>query len=135
MTKVGMSGKQRRFESHVLKSHKSEALQEQGGCCRYCLQPLTVKTATADHRLARAKGGANDRANIVAACEPCNKAKGSLNVLSFVSAIKRPTAGAPVAIWMAWSRRRMWLATYRACRNIRYAVGLDNDTPVGRRAA
>lgn len=127
--------KQNRFDAHVLKSHKVQALAEQDGCCRYCLEPLTIKTVTADHKLARSKGGTNARSNIVAACEPCNRAKGSLSVLSFTRAIKAPEPGAPLAIHMAWARRRLWLAAHRACRNIRYAVGLKNDTPVGRKAA
>lgn len=125
---------QRKFESHVLSAHKREALAEQGGVCRYCLAPLTHRTATADHKLARSRGGTNERRNIVAACEPCNKAKGSMAVLSFTKCIKNPL-GASLAIHLAWSRRRVWLATYRACRGISYSAGLPNDTPVGRIAA
>lgn len=135
MSKVGMSGKQRRFEAHVLKGHRIEALKEQGGCCRYCFAPLTVKQSTADHKHPRKAGGTNARRNIVAACGDCNTTKGSMPVLAFTRAIKNPPAGASFCMWMAWSRRRVWLAAHRASRNIRYAVGLDNNTPIGKVAA
>lgn len=129
-----MSRLQRKFEAHVLRNHKREALKEQQGVCRYCLAPLTVAKATADHIKPRVNGGTNARANIVACCAPCNTAKGSMNVLTFTRAIKNPS-GASIAVHLAWSRRRVWLATYRACRGIRYAAGLGNDTPVGLRTA
>lgn len=132
-----MSFAYRKIEARILKSHKSEALAEQGGCCRYCMAPLTISQATADHRVPRSKGGLNVRANIIAACQPCNAAKGSLPVLGFTRMLKGalPPAGAPLSILMAWSRRRIWLATHRACRTIRYSAGLENNTPVGKRAA
>lgn len=127
--------KYRKVESETLRRFKAEALTEQGGCCRYCFAPLTIRTATADHVKAKSKGGTNARKNIIAACADCNFAKASLNVLSFTRQIKQPRPGSSFAIWMAWSRRRVWLATHRACRNIRYAAGLENNTPIGRRAA
>jgi 5-methylcytosine-specific restriction endonuclease McrA len=128
-----MGRKYAQVEARILKNHRSEALAEQGGCCKYCYAPLTVATSTADHKKARAKGGTNARGNIVAACVECNVAKGSWNILSFNKAIRNPE-GHSFQIWRAWSRRRIWLATHRACRRIRYSVGLDNDTPIGHAA-
>jgi 5-methylcytosine-specific restriction endonuclease McrA len=125
----------KQVEARILRNHRTEALAEQGGCCRYCFAPLTVKTSTADHRRPRANGGTNARRNIVACCLDCNMTKGSMPVLAFTRAIKNPPAGASFYMWMAWSRRRVWLATHRASRNIRYAVGLENNTPIGKVAA
>lgn len=126
--------KAQRLETQFLRTYKAEALAEQAGCCKYCFAPLDKVAATADHITPRSKGGTSMRKNIVACCVECNLAKGSWNVLSFNRAIRNPE-GHSFKIWRAWSRRRIWLATHRACRRIRYSVGLDNDTPIGRRAA
>lgn len=123
----------RRVEADILRAVRREAWEDQGRCCKYCLAPLGFSESTADHRVPRSKGGTNVKANIVAACGPCNVAKGSMAPAEFKAAIKAPQAGARVGIWLAWSRRRVWLAAYRACRNISYAVGLPNTTPVGQR--
>lgn len=121
-----------RMETELLQRHRKTALEEQAGCCSYCFIPLTENTATADHKFARAKGGMNNQKNIVAACWECNNAKGKLSVGDFYKAIKHPAHGASIKIWLTWSRRRIWLATHRASRNIRRAVGLPNNTPIGR---
>lgn len=45
--------------------------------CRYCIGRGHVTPATiADHILALALGGSNDRANLAPACHDCNDAKG-----------------------------------------------------------
>jgi hypothetical protein len=45
--------------------------------CRYCINRGHVTQATiADHILALALGGSNDRANLAPACKACNDAKG-----------------------------------------------------------
>jgi hypothetical protein len=124
----------KQVEAHFLRGYKAEALTEQAGCCKYCFAPLTGSTATADHVRPRSKGGTSMRRNIVAACVECNAAKGSMPVGAFNRAIRVPE-GHGLHIWRAWSRRRIWLATHRACRNIGYSVGIENTTPVGRRAA
>jgi hypothetical protein len=42
-------------------------------CCAYCAQPA----ATLDHVVPKHRGGLNSRLNLVAACERCNRRKGS----------------------------------------------------------
>lgn len=54
-----------RFRQDILKSW--------GECCAYCGAPA----GTLDHVRARRRGGATVRRNLVAACAPCNRAKGS----------------------------------------------------------
>ncbi len=43
--------------------------------CAYCYCDISPETATLDHVVPIAKGGADDWENIVAACEPCNYKK------------------------------------------------------------
>jgi putative phage-type endonuclease len=43
--------------------------------CRYCGCTLTTRTATLDHRVPLALGGADDDSNYVLACKGCNSAK------------------------------------------------------------
>lgn len=42
-------------------------------CCAYCGNPA----GTLDHVIAKHRGGLNSRLNLVAACSPCNRRKGS----------------------------------------------------------
>jgi 5-methylcytosine-specific restriction endonuclease McrA len=126
---------QKQIAGDILRNHRREAWEEQQRCCKYCLEPLPFHASTAEHRVPKSKGGTNARANIDAACQPCNKAKGSSPAAWFAKAIRNPPVGASFAVLMAWSRRRIWLAIHRASRNIAYAVGLPNPSPVGRRDA
>lgn len=43
------------------------------GCCAYC--GTSKKRLTADHLVAKSKGGKDELSNIVPACEECNQAK------------------------------------------------------------
>lgn len=123
----------RQIEADVLRGARREAWEAQQYCCKYCLEPLPFTETTTEHRVPRSKGGTNERANIDAACAPCNKAKGSSPAAWFAKAVRNPPPGSSIAVLMSWARRRIWLATHRASRNIAYAVGLPNQTPVGRR--
>ena len=91
---------------------------KQGGKCAYCHEPIARADATGDHVKPRFKGGATTRENIKAACEPCNLTKRSMSEAAFLRAIKNPQPGDSLHIWMAWSRRRIWLATERVCTRI-----------------
>lgn len=113
--------------------HRREALHEQKHTCRYCYRPLTVRQATADHRIAQAKGGRHARENLVAACSDCNGLKGIISEADFKRLIKDPPAGASLPVLLAWSRRRTWLATHRAARRLSRLFGLRYDGPsIGR---
>ena len=66
-------------------------VERQEGRCAYCGIPISVSSrrrkgecqATLDHVEPLARGGADSEANTVAACEPCNKAKGALSAQLF----------------------------------------------------
>jgi len=76
---------------NAISKHRFAAFQHQNGRCHYCGLPMWLKhpeelnpnlkgnhralsrlRCTAEHLLARQDGGANSRANIVAACHFCN---------------------------------------------------------------
>ena len=52
---------------------RQDILHSWDECCAYCGAPA----GTLDHVRARRRGGATVRRNLVAACAPCNRAKGS----------------------------------------------------------
>lgn len=107
-----------RDEQMFLRMYRNDARAEQGGKCAYCREPISRAQATGDHVKSRFNGGATDRKNIKAACLPCNRTKKSMSEAAFLRAIKNPQPGDSIHIWMAWSRRRIWLATERACKRI-----------------
>lgn len=107
-----------RAEQMFLRMFRNDALCEQGRRCAYCHEPLTPQKATADHVTSRTMGGSTTRKNIKAACEPCNKTKKGMSEAAFLRAIKNPQPGDSIHIWLAWSRRRIWLATERVCKRI-----------------
>lgn len=56
--------------------HRNQFLR-QGGTCYYCHEPLWLSRINVEHIKPRSKGGDNNWANMVLACAPCNKDKGS----------------------------------------------------------
>lgn len=71
------------------REQKQKVLQEEDFCCHYCCEAAT----TVDHKIARIEGGTDARENLVAACVPCNEAKGRLpyeTYLRFTSLYGRP---------------------------------------------
>lgn len=109
-------------EDAWLRMYREDARREQSSRCAYCWVPITREGATGDHARARANGGSTRRENIKAACRPCNWTKGAQTEKSFLARIKNPKPGDSIHIWMAWSRRRIWLATKRACERITRAA-------------
>lgn len=109
---------------HSIQFYRAEALVKQRGRCHYCKCPITRETATADHKWPRTRGGFISQTNIVAACEPCNLAKGTLSEGQFFRLIdgRRPVA-ASVAILLVWASRRIWKRAFRACDRISAVVG------------
>lgn len=128
-----MSKSAERLNAAFLKAYRASALTSQGGCCKYCFEPLARQVATADHRVARKHGGTDKRGNIAAACQPCNRAKGHMSEAAFSSAIKG-TDSAPFGILLIRARRRIWLATHASCKRIMASVGGDYQGPI-RKAA
>lgn len=57
-----------------------------GGACFYCHAPLRLAGPWhVEHQLPRALGGLDEIGNLVAACAPCNLAKGDKTAIEFVS--------------------------------------------------
>jgi 5-methylcytosine-specific restriction endonuclease McrA len=52
------------------------ALDRDGGECTWCRRALTADSASVDHVVPRLKGGPAWPENEVAACRPCNRARG-----------------------------------------------------------
>jgi 5-methylcytosine-specific restriction endonuclease McrA len=68
------------------------ALRDCSQRCVYCATPLDHHSATLDHVVPLARGGAHDPGNLVAACGPCNRLKGDLLPFEFFA--RNPWAGA-----------------------------------------
>lgn len=104
---------------HWVRAFRSDAASQQGGKCCYCRSVMTVEETTAEHVVPLSKGGKySDRGNIKASCAACNRAKGSMTEGVFLKLIKHPEPGGPLWIRRAWMRRRIALATERACKRL-----------------
>ncbi|WP_043579443.1 HNH endonuclease [Gemmatimonas phototrophica] len=68
------------------------ALRDCGQRCVYCATHLDQRTATLDHVVPLARGGAHDPGNLVVACGPCNRLKSDLLPYEFFA--RHPWAGA-----------------------------------------
>lgn len=112
-----------KLEAAFIRVYREDARREQKSTCAYCREPISARTATADHIHAKKNGGLDGRNNIVAACEPCNKAKGHMPVEKFKRLIQTFPSGHPAQIIMAWVRRRLNLAVERMERNVNRAMG------------
>lgn len=91
---------QRKLDAAFERADREAALRKQRGRCKYCLCKLSLQTVTRDHVIPRSAGGSNQSHNIVAACEPCNRAKGSMPVKDFEKKVASPTYDDPIWIWM-----------------------------------
>lgn len=96
-----------------------EAWLKQGCKCAYCRRPMMREDITGDHVEPLCAGGSTTkRENIKAACRDYNLTKNNMSENAFLKAIKSPKPGDSIHIWLAWSRRRIWLRTERACKRI-----------------
>jgi HNH endonuclease len=111
-------------EETLLRMYRIEARSEQEGRCAYCRSEMKCRDTTADHVKPRSLGGATVKDNIVAACSPCNIAKGSLSAAVFRKLIKSPGPHASYRIWRAWLRRKLSLRIERAERRILASAGI-----------
>lgn len=119
---MAMHASVRRMKSMATRRYREELICESERiACAYCHEPLTAKTATADHKIATAKGGMNVKTNIVIACFGCNQAKGSLSAGQFLNILK---GGCPreFKYQRAWLSRKIWVRTERAVRHIENMV-------------
>lgn len=100
---------------------RQKALEKQNMRCKYCLTPLTVNTATSDHKHPKSKGGADQQDNIVAACLPCNSLKSDMPARKFNKLIRKPPRGEKhsVAFLLANMRLRLSMKTLKACEQIK----------------
>lgn len=112
-----------------VKIARQAAMKDQGGRCLYCFERLSFRSATAEHRKARSQGGTDEKTNIGATCQPCNSLKGKMPEKTFLKRLKSPARGDGVAWWMAWSRRRINLATVRTRTRIIRFAGLQDVDP------
>lgn len=98
---------QGRLDAAFRRSWREDARAAQKSRCFYCEEPVTARTATADHVQAKAVFGLDKRNNIVAACGHCNTLKGKLPEKSFRQNIEKPVSGTSLHYWLAWSRLRI----------------------------
>lgn len=91
---------------------------KRGRICAYCHEPIERTAITGDHVDPVSRGGFTRRENVKACCVACNATKANMSEAAFLKAIKSPKPGEGIYIWMAWSRRRIWLRTERACKRI-----------------
>jgi 5-methylcytosine-specific restriction endonuclease McrA len=107
-----------RLERAFERADREAALRAQGGRCKYCLVPLSLKDATRDHVIPRAKGGSNHKENTVAACDDCNNAKGDMDVKRFLRLIHDPKPGEPMKYRLIWFEWKLNLALIELERRI-----------------
>jgi 5-methylcytosine-specific restriction endonuclease McrA len=69
--------KKRKMNSARKRAIVAKLMAEQDGRCFYC--HAVGLTLTFDHKLARSRGGPYTKENGVAACQPCNKARGDMD--------------------------------------------------------
>jgi 5-methylcytosine-specific restriction endonuclease McrA len=111
------------MRAHVwIRMQRRDAWIAQGKRCAYCRGAIKEHEITADHVVARARGG-TDEDNIVAACRDCNRAKGSKSVPKFKRLLRRKS-GLPFDLALIRSRRRINLAGDRSVKRILASVGL-----------
>ena len=58
-------------------------LEEFNYHCAYCNQPFPERDLEIEHMWPVARGGAHTLQNVVPACKPCNRRKGTLTPLEF----------------------------------------------------
>lgn len=77
--------------SRPVARRRREIFVRSGGCCHYCGKPLRLDGEWhIEHQMPQALGGTNAAVNLVAACAPCNLAKGARTAIEFVTADPGP---------------------------------------------
>jgi 5-methylcytosine-specific restriction endonuclease McrA len=90
---AGASSRRPHVAAHVAakQAMRRVALRDCGQRCVYCAARLDQRTATLDHVVPLAHGGAHDPGNLVTACGPCNRLKGDMLPFDFFA--RHPWAG------------------------------------------
>lgn len=118
--------KLKKLDRKFIKVYREQDLKLRDGKCTFCFEPLTYKNVTADHAKAKSTGGSNQSSNIIAACRPCNQAKGSMTVAQFCKLIKNPFGkNCDISILLIWSRRKINLQVDRSIKNIKTYFGME----------
>lgn len=106
-----------------IKTARLEAWTRQKRRCAYCRRFLSRDEVTADHRVPKARGGRDSKANIKAACLMCNRAKGNQRASKFMKLIRKGNSG---TFW-----EQLCQAVYRinqradlACKRVRRLGGV-----------
>lgn len=86
------SAKQAVVHVAMKRALRKGALRDCSQRCVYCASRLDQRTATLDHVIPLARGGAHDPGNLVVACAPCNRLKSDLLPFEFFA--RHPWAGA-----------------------------------------
>lgn len=72
--------------SRPVARRRREIFVRSGGCCHYCGKPLKLEGEWhIEHQMPQALGGTDAAVNLVAACAPCNLAKGARTAIEFVT--------------------------------------------------
>jgi hypothetical protein len=84
-------------------------LQRDGFRCRYCGRPSPNAVLHVDHIEPRADGGADDPANLCAACEDCNRGKADRPLDGLTRAEEMQSDG---HFFVTEAIRDVWIATF-----------------------
>lgn len=68
------------INEHPKKAFKKRIIDKFGGECAYCGSPFRL---TVDHVIPKFHNGQTVESNLAAACEPCNRKKGSQELYSW----------------------------------------------------
>lgn len=118
---------QQKLDAAFRRSWREDARRAQGGYCHYCEEPITAKSATTDHVVARHVFGLDHRNNIVAACEDCNRLKGHMPEALFRKKLDRPVSGEDLSFWLAHARRRINRRLRLMARRLGVEIASDRD--------
>ena len=109
---------------------REDAWRAQNGVCAYCMQPMKMIDATADHVDPQINGGRTSPKNIKACCHECNQAKSHWSEKRFKIALRDPqfvrtehlTLAGMMRVWRAHMRYRIWNRVKQVEKTLRRAV-------------
>lgn len=77
-------GRVRRKRNRFGNLVRPRLVEEQGGRCFYCLHSLSYMTAVLEHKTPLSRGGHDTFSNLVAACQACDKEKGTMTAEEYL---------------------------------------------------